>query len=166
MEVKPDLPKFSKKDFDLKKWRLEVSGLVDHPRSLEHRDLLGMPKVSLTDDFQCLEGWVVKDILWEGVKLSAVLGLVGINPEARFVRLASDDFTVVLPRDRAFEDTTILALRKGGAALDEYHGGPVRLILRGQECYESVKSVNKIDVLKVIEEGTAARIALSRLENR
>ena len=163
MEIKPDLPKFSKRDFDLKTWRLQVGGQVQQPQNLQYQDLLALPKVSLTDDFTCLEGWVVKDVVWEGVKLSDVLGLLGLKAEARFVLLASDDFSVVLPLERALEETTILALRKGGVPLDEYHGGPVRLVLRGQECYESVKGLNKIEILEAGEEGTAERIALSRI---
>jgi len=166
MEIKQDLPKFSKRDFDLKTWRLQASGLVKEPRSLRYDDLLALPKVSLADDFTCLEGWVVKDVVWEGVKLSDVLGLLGLKPEGRFIRLAGDDFSVVLPLERALEETTILALRKGGVLLDEYHGGPVRLVLRGHECYESVKGLNKLRVLEASEEGTAARIALSRIAKR
>src|SRR5512145_1173355 len=97
MELKPDLPQFSKRPFDPKSWRLQVGGFVRKAESLAYDDLLALPKVSLTDDFSCLEGWVVKDILWEGVKLSAVLDLLQPKPEARFVLLASDEFSVVLP---------------------------------------------------------------------
>lgn len=163
MEIKPDLPEFSKRDFDLKEWRLDVGGLAEQPRRLAYADLLALPKVSLTDDFRCLEGWVVKDVAWEGVKLSAVLALVAPKAEARYVLAAAGDFSVALPLARALEETTILALRKDGALLDAYHGGPARLVLRGQECYESVKSLDRLRLLAEAEEGAAARIALGRL---
>jgi len=140
-----------------------MGGLANEARSLSYDDLLALPKVSLTDDFYCLEGWRVKDILWEGVKLSSVLDLAEPKVLARFVLLASDEFSVVLPIERALEETTILALRKGGIALDEFHGGPVRLVLRNQQCYESVKGLSRISVLDTNEEGTAERIALSRI---
>lgn len=166
MEIKQDLPKFSRRDFDLRAWKLQAGGLIREPLHLEYTDLLALPKIGLTDDFTCLEGWVVKGVVWEGVKLADVLGLLGLKPAARFIRLASDDFSVVLPLARATEATTILALRKDGVSLDEYHGGPVRLVLRGQECYESVKGLNQIEVLEVSEEGAAARIALARIADR
>ncbi len=163
MELKDDLPKFSCKPFDLKSWRLQVGGLANKVQSLAYEDLLALPGISLTDDFCCLEGWVVKDILWEGVRLSSVLNLAAPMPEARFVLLASEEFSVVLPIERALEETTILAMRKGGTALDEFHGGPVRLVLRNQQCYESVKGLTRISLLDTSEEGTAERIALSRI---
>ncbi len=163
MEIKQDLPKFSKQAFDLTTWKLHVSGLVNDPRDLNYDDLLSLPRVSLTDDFFCLEGWKVEDILWEGVKLGDVLALLDLKPEAQYLRLASDGFSIVIPLARAVETTTILALRKGGIPLDEYHGGPVRLVLLGQECYESVKGLNIIEVLEKPEEGTAAGIALGRI---
>jgi DMSO/TMAO reductase YedYZ molybdopterin-dependent catalytic subunit len=166
MEIKEDLPKFSKQAFDLNTWKLCSSGFVREPKDLGYNDLLALLKVSLTDDFTCLEGWQVKGVVWEGVKLSNVLVLLGLKPETRFIRLASGDFSVVLTLERAMEATTILALRKGGVPLDEYHGGPVRLVLHVQECYESVKGLNKIDALESAEEGTAARIALGRIPNR
>ena len=163
MEIKEELPEFTRRDFDLAQWRLAVDGLVSEPRGLSYADLLALPKVAVTDDFRCVEGWVVKDVAWEGVKLAAVLGLLGLEPEARHVLLASGDFSVVLPLARAIEDTTILALRKDGAPLGPLHGGPARLVLRGQECYESVKALDRIRVLATPEEGTAARIALARI---
>jgi len=163
MEIKQDLPRFSKQAFDLDAWKLHTGGLVREPKDLGYNDLLALPRVSLTDDFTCLEGWKVKDIVWEGVRLSDVLDLLELKPEAQFIRLASDNFSIVLPLARAMEATTILALRKGGVALDEYHGGPARLVLYGQECYESVKGLNKIEALEMNEEGTAAGIALGRI---
>ncbi len=163
MELKDDLPKFSRQPFNLKSWRLQVGGLVNKVQSLAYEDLLALPRISLTDDFCCLEGWRVKDILWEGVRLSSVLKLLEPMREARFVLLASGEFSVVLPMERALEETTILALRKGGTALDEFHGGPVRLVLRNQQCYESVKGLTRISLLNTGEEGTAVQIALSRI---
>ena len=56
MQVKQNLPKFEKKAFDLSKWRLRIEGLVRQPLSLRYEDILGLPSVSLTQDFCCLEG--------------------------------------------------------------------------------------------------------------
>ena len=166
METKQDMPKFSKQDFDLNSWRLKTSGLFHTSIDLNYKDLLAFPRISLKQDFTCLEGWKVEGVAWEGIKLSDVLYFLGLQSEALFLRLASGTFSVVIPLHRAMEPTTLLALRKGGVPLDEYHGGPVRLVLQGQDCYESIKGVDKIEALAESEESTAATIALGRISDR
>ena len=43
-------------------------------------------------------------------------------------------------------------------------GGPLRLVFEGHDCYESVKSVDRIVACTDPSEGTAERIAKERLE--
>lgn len=166
MQLRRDLPEFEKIDFDLSKWRLRVEGLVRHSLSLRYEEIEKLPNVSLTQDFQCLEGWVVTDVLWLGVRVSSVCNLAELKPEAASVMFSSGNFSTVVPISKALEDLTILALSMRGKALDQYHGGPVRLVFNGQECYDSVKSVDSVKVLASQIEGTAKGIALSRLANR
>ena len=65
----------------------------------------------------------------------------------------------------ASKSTTILARKKFGKTLTEsFGGGPIRLVFVGEKCYESVKSVDKITVLSEATEGTARKIATSRLD--
>jgi len=164
MQVRHELPKFERRSIDLKGWRLRIEGVVEQPLSLRYDDITMLPKVSLTEDFHCLEGWIVRGIVWEGVKVSRVLKLAKLKPEATNLTFSSDDFSAVLPVGKALENSTILALGKGGKILDDYHGGPVRLVFHGQECYESVKSLDRIQALSGEVEGTAKKIALSRLK--
>lgn len=163
MQVRQNLPKFDKKTFDPSKWRLHVDGVVAQPLSLRYADIERLPNVSLTQDFRCLEGWVVSGIVWQGVRVSSVLKLAESKPEATSVMFSSGNYTTVLPITRALENSTILALGMRGKVLNSYHGGPVRLVFHGQECYDSVKSVNRIQVLVSHVEGTAKEIALARL---
>lgn len=143
-----------------------MDGLVRQRLSLTCDDLERLPKVSLTEDFRCLEGWIVRGITWQGVRVSSILKLSELKPEAKGIMFMSGDYSTVLQTSKALEDTTILAAAKSGAILDDYHGGPVRLVFRGHECYESVKSVDRITALKSYEEGTAKNIALARLTNQ
>ena len=166
MQVRQDLPRFVEKAFDLSRWRLQVEGLVRRPLSLRYEDIGRLPKVSLTDDFRCLEGWIVRDVVWEGVRVSSVFKLTELAPEATSVMFSSNDYSSVVSISKALEDSTILALGMMGKILDSYNGGPARLVFHEQECYESVKSVEKIQVLASHVEGTAKGIALSRLANR
>jgi hypothetical protein len=51
-------------------YRLKVTGLVDTPIQLTLDDLKAMPKTALVRDFQCVTGWRVPEVHWEGVLLS------------------------------------------------------------------------------------------------
>ena len=166
MRTIQDLPKFEKIAFDLSKWRLRVEGLVRQPLSLRYEDIERLPHVSLTQDFRCLEGWIVKDVPWQGVRVSSVFELAELGTEVTSVMFSSEDYSTVMPIRKALEDSTILALGTRRKVLDSYHGGPVRLVFHGQECYDSVKSVDTVRLLTNHVEGTAKGIAMSRLQNR
>jgi DMSO/TMAO reductase YedYZ molybdopterin-dependent catalytic subunit len=45
-------------------WRLEVDGLAGAPYTIGYDDLLRLPSVELTKDFQCVTGWRVPDVRW------------------------------------------------------------------------------------------------------
>ena len=49
----------------------------DTPMTLTVDDLEAMPSTKLVKDFQCVTGWRVPQVHWEGVKLSDVLVAAG-----------------------------------------------------------------------------------------
>src|SRR5262249_34287090 len=83
------LPRTDKAYVDLmangfKDWRLKVEGLVAQPSSLSLDDLKSLPMQSHTILHACEEGWsFIAE--WSGVRLSRVLEMAGIRPEARYV---------------------------------------------------------------------------------
>jgi len=82
VQVRDGLSKFERRPIDLKKWRLRIDGLVEPPLSLRYDDITTLPKVNLTEDFRCLEGWIVRGIVWEGVKASRALKLADLDRRA------------------------------------------------------------------------------------
>ena len=54
-------------------YRLRVDGMVERPLELSLDDLRAMRRTSLTHYFQCVTGWRVPNVHWEGVQLSEVL---------------------------------------------------------------------------------------------
>ncbi|MDG6905553.1 MAG: molybdopterin-dependent oxidoreductase [Nitrososphaerota archaeon] len=146
-------------------WKLTIDGKVGKKVQLSIDQIDSLPRVRLTQDFKCLEGWVVKDVAWEGVRVSDVLGLGNIEPEASYVLFSSRDYTSSMTIQDASKSTTIFARKKFGKTLSEsLAGGPIRLVFVGEKCYESVKSVDRITVLSEATEGTARSIATSRLD--
>jgi DMSO/TMAO reductase YedYZ molybdopterin-dependent catalytic subunit len=130
-------------------YRLEVSGLVHHPKTFTLDDLKAMPMTSFTKTFQCVTGWKVPDVQWEGVLLSDILDAVGVKPEA--IALTFESY------DRA--DTESLTIHQGrlpdvmvayqmlGAPVTTEHGGPVRLYVAPMFGYKSLKWLSAIRVV-------------------
>lgn len=145
-------------------WRLRVTGLVARPGQFTLQELDDLPRVDLTDDFVCEEGWRVPDLRWAGVPLRALLDRVAVRPEARFVRIGSGDFFVTLPLSMVDARLPILADTLAGRPLTREHGAPLRLVAPGQACFASVKWVDRIDLLaENTEPDSAPAIARVRL---
>lgn len=157
-----DLPRHSSGPF-LRDQRLAISGEVRDPLALSYNDIWGLPTTRLLEDFRCLEGWVVKDVLWEGVRVSDVLRPGLLRRSARWVLFGSGDYTATLSLETALRSTTVLALKMRGRRLTKDQGGPYRLVFERHECYESVKCVDRIVALSRPIRGTARAIATSRI---
>jgi DMSO/TMAO reductase YedYZ molybdopterin-dependent catalytic subunit len=131
-------------------YRLEVNGLVDRPLVLTLDDLRAMPKTRLVKDFQCVTGWRVPDVHWEGVRLSEVLDAAGVKVGARALAFESYDGldTESLTLDQARRPDVIVAYRMLGAPITTEHGGPVRLYVAPMYGYKSLKWLSAIRVVE------------------
>ena len=137
------------------KYRLNVSGLVDHPMTFTLADLQKMPQTSFTKTFQCVTGWRVPDVHWEGVKLSHILERVGVQPGA--VALSFDSYdrtdTESLSLEQAHLPDVIVAYSMLNAPITTEHGGPVRLYVAPMFGYKSLKWLSGIRVVSAVEPG-------------
>ena len=136
-------------------YRLEVSGLVERPATLTIADLEAMPATRLVRTFQCVTGWSVPDVEWEGVALSAILDRVGVRPGAVAVSFDSYDHadTESLTLDQARLPDVLVAYRMLGAPVTREHGGPVRLYVAPMFGYKSLKWLSRIRVVNRVEPG-------------
>jgi DMSO/TMAO reductase YedYZ molybdopterin-dependent catalytic subunit len=143
-------PKISRKKF-----RLKVSGLVERPTVFTLEDLEAMPSTSFVKTFQCVTGWKVPDVAWEGVKLSDILTTVGVKPEAVALSFESYDGadTESLTLDQAQLPDVIVAYKMLGAPVTREHGGPVRLYVAPMFGYKSLKWLSAIRVVDQVEPG-------------
>jgi DMSO/TMAO reductase YedYZ molybdopterin-dependent catalytic subunit len=130
-------------------YRLEVSGLVDKPLTLTVDDLEAMPAVRMTRTFQCVTGWTVPDVAWEGVLLSDVLDRAGVQPGATALTFESYDGvdTESLTLTQARLPDVMVAYRMLGAPVTTEHGGPVRLYVAPMFGYKSLKWLSAIKVV-------------------
>jgi len=139
-----------------KDWRMTVDGMVARPSSFSLEELKRLPSESHINLHACEEGWsYIAE--WTGVRLSHVLDLVGIRPEARYV--------VFVPFENANQNTgvsrvlwdsidmadalhpqTLLAYGMNGEALSAGHGAPVRLRIARQLGYKNTKYLSRLIV--------------------
>ena len=148
-------------------WRsLRIDGLVTNPQALDQAALTGMARGELTDDFKCVEGWVVPDQRWQGVPVSQLLDLAGPLPGFAHVAFSSGGYTVGMTAADVMASNVIVALRLNGDWLPAEHGGPCRLIAEGQHCHFSVKWLDHIELVTDPPPETGLEIAQARNAQR
>ncbi len=137
------------------RYRLTISGLVDRPTTFSLSDLHAMPRTRLVKDFQCVTGWRVPDVHWEGVRLSDVLDAAGLRADARALEFDSYDGldTESLTLEQARRPDVIVAYRMLGAPITTEHGGPVRLYVAPMYGYKSLKWLSAIRVVENAQPG-------------
>jgi DMSO/TMAO reductase YedYZ molybdopterin-dependent catalytic subunit len=143
-------PKISKK-----KYRLEVSGLVDRPTTFTLADLQALPATEITKAFQCVTGWRVPDVQWRGVLLADVLRHVGVQSSAVALTFESYDGTDTesLTIDQANLPNVLVVYEMLGAPVTRAHGGPVRLFVAPMYGYKSLKWLSAIKVVDRVQPG-------------
>jgi DMSO/TMAO reductase YedYZ molybdopterin-dependent catalytic subunit len=130
-------------------WELDVGGLADTPYTVGYDDLLRMPAVELTKDFQCVTGWRVPEVRWKGVRLVDVIARAAPQAAAAAVEFESFDgaYTETLTLEQARRDDVIVAYELDGNPISSAHGGPVRLYVAPMYGYKSLKWLQRITLV-------------------
>ncbi len=134
-------------------YRLKVHGLVDTPFTLTYDELAALPPTRLDRDFQCVTGWRVLGVKWQGVRLSDLLDRAGVQSGGTALRLTSFDgsYTESLTMEQARLKDVMVAYQLDRKPISSDHGGPVRLYVAPMYGYKSVKWLDGIEVVdKVI----------------
>ena len=136
-------------------YRLDVSGLVDRPMTLTYADLTDLPQTQWTRDFQCVTGWRVEDVQWQGVHIRDLLDVVGVQSSAQAITLRSHDgvYTESLTLDQAVNEESMVATHLDGTTVTQAHGGPVRLVVTAMYGYKSLKWLSEIELVDSVDPG-------------
>jgi DMSO/TMAO reductase YedYZ molybdopterin-dependent catalytic subunit len=136
-------------------YRLQIGGLVDKPMTLSLADLQSLPRTQLVRPFQCVTGWRVPNVHWEGVQLSHLLDAAGVKPQAKAISFTSFDgaYTESLTLDQALRPDVIVADRMLGGPVTTEHGGPVRMYIAPMYGYKSTKWLSGIQLVDNVMPG-------------
>jgi DMSO/TMAO reductase YedYZ molybdopterin-dependent catalytic subunit len=136
-------------------YRLRVTGNVSHELTLTTADLQAMPRARVTRDFQCVTGWRVTGVHWEGVLLSTLLDAAGADTDQHALRFFSYDgaYTESLTMSQARRPDVLVADRIDGRPIGREHGGPARLLVTPMYGYKSCKWLSEIRVVDSVVPG-------------
>ncbi|QEL17760.1 molybdopterin-dependent oxidoreductase [Limnoglobus roseus] len=131
-------------------WTVTASqpGWVD--RVFHLADLARLPRIEMTTEFKCIEGWS-QIVTWGGVRLADFVLANGLGRRTDgewhpYVSFATPDaaYYVGLDTPSALHPQTLLCDRMNGTALSADHGGPVRLVITLKYGIKNIKWLNTI----------------------
>ena len=145
-------------------WRLRIDGMVARPTLFSLAELQRLPSENHIFHQACEEGWsFIAE--WTGVRLSYVLNLVGVLPQAKYVVFfgydtnfdAADKQSIKgkwnsIDMIDARHPQTLLAYGMNGQELPTPHGAPLRLRLPGQLGGKSTKYLSLITVTDTVKD--------------
>jgi DMSO/TMAO reductase YedYZ molybdopterin-dependent catalytic subunit len=136
-------------------YRLRVTGLVQTPLTLSMTDLAARPRATVVRDFQCVTGWRVPKVRWQGVTLASLIESAGPLPSATAVLFRSFDgvYTESLTMRQAMRSDVLVADTFGNGAVPSEHGGPVRMLVAPMYGYKSCKWLSEIRLVPKLVPG-------------
>ena len=160
--VLPTLPVFTTST-QVTDWTgLSVGGMVKDSLVLDLARLSEMHQETLEEDFHCTHGWVVPELLWEGVALKTILELASPLPDSSYVAITAGDYQMGFSLYDVYTSKVLVALKLNGETLTPDHGYPCRLIASGKLCHYSVKWIESIEITNTPSEDTGIAIVASR----
>lgn len=135
---------------DLEKWRLELSGAIEHPRQLTYENILKLPAIERNVLLIC-PGFFAYNGRWKGISSSALLSAAKLKPQVTHVEFSGPKGRGRMTKKFAIEevmtDKIFIAHQVNGRPLPEKHGFPVRLVAEDHYGGRWVKYVDKIAVI-------------------
>jgi DMSO/TMAO reductase YedYZ molybdopterin-dependent catalytic subunit len=143
-------------------WRLRIGGTA-RDRTFSLTELEAFPRREVTSVLECAGNGVgvgaVGCARWKGVPLAELLRACDPAPSARFVRVTGMDrgrepdapeaqYSRTLTIEDATRAETLLVLNMQGEPLRADHGAPARLLAAGRYGMDSIKWIERIDLLE------------------
>ena len=161
-EIKSD-PSFHAQALSTRPWKLEITGLVNKPRTFDLDDFYKLMDVEeRLYRLRCVEAWAMA-VPWTGFPLKALLDIVEPKSNATHVAMTTFykpftaqgqlafwrpwPYTEALTIEEAINELTFMALGMYGHPLRKQHGAPIRLVVPWKYGFKSIKSIVKIELI-------------------
>ncbi len=158
---------------DAASWRLDITGLVERPLTLDMEMIEAMPTVTRPVTMECAgngrarmfprpldQPWVngaIGTAEWTGTLLGPVLDQAGLKPETVDIVFTGEDagmeegemlyYQRSLTPEEVRSDQALLVYAMNGKELEPQHGFPLRLIVPGWYGMPSVKWLRRIEAI-------------------
>lgn len=133
-------------NISLEKWRLEVHGLIENPKSFSWEEFKGLPQFEDVSDFHCVTTWSKFDCRWSGVAFFTLGEIVRPKPEVGHVLFTSyDGYSTNVRLENCMDDDVLVATQFDGQPISPEHGGPARIIIPKLYAWKGAKFVRSIE---------------------
>jgi DMSO/TMAO reductase YedYZ molybdopterin-dependent catalytic subunit len=147
-------------DVDVLTWKLQVGGLAsnDGSLSLDLDSIKKLPRVEMTTELKCIEGWSVV-VKWAGARFTDfmkayppqtirgdVFSLDHPEELPPYVSMETPDgeYYVGLDLESMLHPQTLLCYEMNGSPLTEEHGAPLRLVIPVKYGVKNIKRIGTI----------------------
>lgn len=128
-------------------WRLKLTPHgSDEPIELALRDIVALPKIEITAEFKCIEGWS-SIVHWGGARFRDFIDhYARQSTVAAYIAMATPDneYYVGMDMASALHPQTLLAYEMNGQSLPPEHGGPLRLIATVKYGIKNIKRIGTL----------------------
>lgn len=133
-------------DISLEKWRLEVTGLIENPKSFSWEEFNALPRFEDVSDFHCVTTWSKFDCRWSGVAFFTLAEIVSPKREVKHVLFTSyDGYSTNVRLADCMDDDVLVATQFDGQPIPREHGGPARVIIPKLYAWKGAKFVRAIE---------------------
>jgi DMSO/TMAO reductase YedYZ molybdopterin-dependent catalytic subunit len=129
-------------------WKLEITGLVEHPLTFSWEEFLKLPIEKVKKDIHCVTKWSKFDTEWEGVSLDELMKRAGMSESAtHLIAHSHDGYSTNLPIQDVRDGKAWVAVRYEGEEISAEHGGPARLFVPHLYFWKSAKWLKRIEFI-------------------
>jgi DMSO/TMAO reductase YedYZ molybdopterin-dependent catalytic subunit len=138
------------------RWRLTVGGATadGSERELTFEQVLALTPLEVVADLHCATGWSSVDERWSGVAARDVVEAAPPRTDVEHVLVFAEyGYAATVRLEDLVSPRAVLATRRGGEALSDERGGPLRLILPHLYSWKGPKWLRGWNYLTEVQRG-------------